>query len=279
MGGGGGPYDNFSGTTGKETGEQRMNEPGVQNPYESTLAALAQKLWDETAQARAGILGQGQAVLSGQVSPDALPGYKQTFALAKQGIENQYGQARENILANTARGGGQTAAIAGLEAQRAQQAGSLPAQISQQLINDILGKIYGAAFGAPQTSIAGMGAAAGSFTDRLAALENAQAARFGAHTSGLANAFSSIEYKQDVTGITDDEATEKVMSLRPVHFRYIEAPKEAHAGFLAEEVPEDVVTCDGKSIKPVNIVSYLTKVVQRQERRIEALEATLAARG
>jgi hypothetical protein len=87
-------------------------------------------------------------------NPYNLPAYAPLYQLARSGVESQYGQARENIMSSTPRGGALAENLANLEMGRAQQAGALPAQIAAPLIQDIYNKAYGVAFGAPQTSLA-----------------------------------------------------------------------------------------------------------------------------
>ena len=122
-------------------------------------------------------------------NPYNLPGYAPLYQLARTGLESQYGQARENIMASSPRGGGLAENLANLEMSRAQQAGSLPATIAAPLIQDIYNKAYGVAFGAPQTTLSGLGGAASSYNQLYgtqAAYQSAQATQ--AQQAGLAGA-------------------------------------------------------------------------------------------
>lgn len=49
--------------------------------------------------------------------------------------------------------------------------------------------------------------------------------------------------------------------------------EDNYLGFIAEDVPEVVASKDRKGLSPMDIVAVLTKVVQAQQRKIEALEA------
>lgn len=84
--------------------------------------------------------------------PRALPMYSSLFAQGKEGIEDQFGTARESVLAGP-RGGRQLDALSRLESERAGAAGSLPAMISSNLVGDIMNKAYGTAFGASPTAL------------------------------------------------------------------------------------------------------------------------------
>ncbi len=50
---------------------------------------------------------------------------------------------------------------------------------------------------------------------------------------------------------------------------------EAYVGFVAEDVPALVATADRRGLGTMDIVAVLTKVIQEQQRRIEALESRL----
>lgn len=85
-------------------------------------------------------------VLSGEFNPAETKTFANVFSQAKSGIEGQYNNALENILSKTARGGAQTGAIAGLEMERAKQSSALPAQISQNILDDMMNKAFSSAY-------------------------------------------------------------------------------------------------------------------------------------
>lgn len=99
----------------------------------------------------------------------------------------------------------------------------------------------------------------------------------GAHvtTGGVWTNASSREFKENIHGLTDQEAIETLSGLFPVKFNYKLDENEKYLGFIAEEVPDLVATNDRKSLSPMDIVALLTKVVQMQQKRIEALEKQL----
>lgn len=101
-----------------------------------------------------------EATSQRKFNPYDLPMYQPIYNLSRVGLEDQYGQAKEQIL-STLRGGAREKALSDLEKNRAYQVGALPAQISTQLMQDIINKAYGIATGAPQVAMSGQGAAAG----------------------------------------------------------------------------------------------------------------------
>jgi len=56
-----------------------------------------------------------------------------------------------------------------------------------------------------------------------------------------------------------------------VSYRYNHLPEQKTLGFIAEDVPDLVATESRKSLKPMDIVAVLTKVVQEQQAQIQSL--------
>lgn len=102
----------------------------------------------------------------------------------------------------------------------------------------------------------------------------------GAHVSagGVWTNSSSRDRKENVAELPLDAATETLMALQPVVFNYRNEPQEDYLGFIAEDVPDLVAVADRDALSPMDIVAVLTRVVQEQERKIQALEARLDAR-
>ncbi len=102
----------------------------------------------------------------------------------------------------------------------------------------------------------------------------------GAHVTagGVWTNRSSRESKENIAGLSDADALAAVMALEPVSFNYKVEQGENYIGFIAEEVPPLLASGDGQSLSTMDVVAALTKVVQQQQQRIEALEAQLAAR-
>jgi len=144
---------------------------------------MAQETYTQTDPLRSGLLAQMEGLVSGGFDPAKSPLYAPLFAAARSGPEAQYQVARDSILAGTPRGGGQVAALSDLSRARADEVGQLPAMLSNNILQDLLSKTYGAAFNAPQTSIAGMNATAGTYGNR-ASMSQAAAAQQNAGLFG-----------------------------------------------------------------------------------------------
>ncbi len=102
----------------------------------------------------------------------------------------------------------------------------------------------------------------------------------GAHVTagGVWTNSSSRSRKQDIAGISLDAALAALAELKPVQYRYREESGETYLGFIAEDVPDLVAMSDRTSLSPMDIVAVLTRVVQEQQARIDALEDQLARR-
>lgn len=89
----------------------------------------------------------------------------------------------------------------------------------------------------------------------------------GALTQG-----SSRTLKENISGLSSQEAMKTLAGLNPVKFRYkADTEKANHVGFIAEDVPDLVATPDRKGLNSMDIVSVLTKAVQEQQKTILAL--------
>ncbi len=99
----------------------------------------------------------------------------------------------------------------------------------------------------------------------------------GAHvTAGGVWTNSSSRYrKENIAELSTEQARAALMQLEPVLFNYRNERAEEYVGFIAEEVPDLVASRDRRSLSTMDIVAVLTKVVQAQQKRIEALEARL----
>ena len=83
---------------------------------------------------------------------------------------------------------------------------------------------------------------------------------------------SSIEYKENIQELNSTEALDTLKGLKPVKYNYKADKNEEYVGFIAEEVPELVATGDRKGMSPMDVVGVLTKVLQEQQKTIEALQ-------
>jgi hypothetical protein len=94
---------------------------------------------------------------------------------------------------------------------------------------------------------------------------------------GVWSSVSSREAKNDIVGLSNGDAFKALKGLNPVTFRYKAEPDEQYVGFVAEDVPELVATNDRKHLNSMDVVAVLTKVVQEQQKTIEALAAKVEA--
>ena len=88
---------------------------------------------------------------------------------------------------------------------------------------------------------------------------------------------SSRAKKDDIRALSVDDALAVLRQLEPVQFVYKTEPDEEYVGFIAEDVPDLVATTDRNGLAPMDIVAVLTKIVQQQQARIDALEKRLGA--
>ncbi|MGB5468974.1 MAG: SH3 domain-containing protein [Woeseiaceae bacterium] len=99
----------------------------------------------------------------------------------------------------------------------------------------------------------------------------------GAHVTsgGVWTNSSSRDKKENIAELSTEQARMALLQLAPVLFNYRNERAEAYVGFIAEDVPDLVSSRDRQSLSTMDIVAVLTKVVQAQQQRIEALEARL----
>ncbi len=84
---------------------------------------------------------------------------------------------------------------------------------------------------------------------------------------------SSRAFKDNIAPLTDLYA---FSALEPIKFTYkADDSGDLQLGFIAEDVPELVAIPSRKGIAPMDLIAVLTKVVQQQQERIEALEGRL----
>ncbi len=92
------------------------------------------------------------------------------------------------------------------------------------------------------------------------------------HRHGSVN--SSRDIKKNISPITIEYATREIIEkLKAVKFVFKDDPKEEeHLGFIAEDVPDIISDKDHKTVKVMDIVASLVKVVQEQQNEIEKLK-------
>jgi hypothetical protein len=78
---------------------------------------------------------------------------------------------------------------------------------------------------------------------------------------------SSRQLKQDISQLSKEEAYNLIEDLEPVKFSFKDDPsKKENIGFIAEQVPDIVSDKDHKSVRYMEIISALTKVVKEQKK-------------
>lgn len=102
----------------------------------------------------------------------------------------------------------------------------------------------------------------------------------GAHVTagGVWTNSSSRARKENIADLSAEEALLTLAALEPVQFNYKNDQSESYVGFIAEDVPDLVAMQDRDGLSAMDIVAVLTKVVQEQQQKIEALEARLDQR-
>jgi len=93
--------------------------------------------------------------------------------------------------------------------------------------------------------------------------------------SGNLELGSSRTIKNQIKNLGLEQALAAFDSLEPVLFRYNHSPDEQAIGFIAEDVPDLVATQSRKSLKPMDIIAVLTKVVQEQQKTIDELSGKI----
>lgn len=96
-----------------------------------------------------------------------------------------------------------------------------------------------------------------------------------AFISGNLEIGSSRTLKQNIAPIDTKEAVDALKKLYPVRFNYKASPEEESIGFIAEDVPDLVATKNRESIRPMDVIAVLTKVIQEQQISIERLSARI----
>lgn len=89
--------------------------------------------------------------------------------------------------------------------------------------------------------------------------------------SGNLELASSREIKHAIENLDLSDAVSALLDLQPVSYRYNHLPDQTTLGFIAEDVPDLVASESRKSLKPMDIVAVLTKVVQEQQMQIQTL--------
>lgn len=125
-------------------------------------------------------MGQLQGILGGNLPEPLIPQYQ----AGRQGLEGQYGVARENLLSSLPTGGGLTQALTDLETNRADAVGGLKAN----MLGDLYNTAQGVAFNMPSLAFQGMGQSGASYANK----QSQQMAAQGAGKAGKAGMMGQL---------------------------------------------------------------------------------------
>jgi len=95
-------------------------------------------------------------------------------------------------------------------------------------------------------------------------------------SAGVWQDASSRDAKENINELSSSDAFKALNELNPVTYTYKVAPEDGKVGFIAEDVPEIVATPERNGLSALDIVAVVTKVVQEQQKTIEALNARIA---
>src|ERR1044072_3554045 len=86
----------------------------------------------------------------------------------------------------------------------------------------------------------------------------------------------SRDFKENISDITAYEAMTTLQHLTPVKYDYKgQKAFRQNLGFIAEDMPQNLSSEDGKSISPFEVVPILTQVAKEQQRVIAELQETV----
>jgi hypothetical protein len=86
---------------------------------------------------------------------------------------------------------------------------------------------------------------------------------------------SSRDLKENIEGLTTEEAIDVLGNLDPVKYNYKADKEDRHIGFIAEDVPDLVASKDRRGMSPMDVVAVLTKVLQEQQKLSEKQQKTI----
>lgn len=95
-------------------------------------------------------------------------------------------------------------------------------------------------------------------------------------TAGVWQDASSRKAKENIHDLDAAAALQALEELKPVTYNYKVLPNDGKVGFIAEDVPELVATPEREGLSALDIVAVVTKVVQEQQKTIEALNERIA---
>jgi hypothetical protein len=98
----------------------------------------------------------------------------------------------------------------------------------------------------------------------------------GGYYDGTWHGSSSREIKENIQGLTVDEAMAALEGLNPVKFHYKTNKEDEHVGFIAEDVPDLVAAQNRKALSAMDVVAVLTKVVKEQQKMMQEQQKNIS---
>jgi hypothetical protein len=87
---------------------------------------------------------------------------------------------------------------------------------------------------------------------------------------------SSLSMKEQVQSLSSEEASNLIKNIEPVKFLYKQdEQKKENIGFIAENVPKIFTDASHKTVRFLEVVSAMTKVVQEQQKTIEEMKSEI----
>lgn len=153
------------------SGRKKTKADEEQSQAARQMREIAQELFRSTSGLRSGTIGGLEGFLNtGQLPTSLQPNVQVPLTVGREGLENQFNVARQNIMNRIPSQGGQlNQNLAQAEIGRAQGVGRLEADVRTQIENPLRQFLFssalGTGFGAPPTSISGLGGASSQFGD------------------------------------------------------------------------------------------------------------------
>ena len=198
-------------------------------------ARLAQQLFGQTEPLRRELIDDAGVFVSGGRDVTSLP----EFAAFKGSAESGFNRAKENIIANTPEGGGLTAALAGLEGQRAGDQASFTGALASDEVNRALQlATFGAAQGSQGLSSAGF--LQGQRAQAEAGANAGKAQGTGTAVGAAASAIGKAAIASDRRLKKNIEHIGQYGPYNLYSFDYLDGTHSV--GVMAQEIPDKYVT-------------------------------------
>lgn len=104
------------------------------------------------------------------------------------------------------------------------------------------------------------------------------AAGWGPIWASVFNIASSLEFKQDITSVSDEEISQTLNKLKTIElsryrFKGEKKTDKLHFGLLTENAPEEILSEDKKFISFGDAIGYLFAIAKAQQQEIESLKS------